>query len=243
MNVTTLTCEETEELLPAYMLGALDPAEMATVARHARGCLQHVDSLAAYEAVGDGLAASVPLIDPPAHLRARLLAGLGTRPAATRRAGRRERRVGWGWAAAALATVAAVVLGVWALSMRAQIDSQLALRQQFLDLARQPDAHMVALQADSGSSAKGVLIYASDRAAIWAVALPPLQSDQVFECWWLGSNQERVSGGSFRSAEGVGIWFVSMPEGAEDFHTIGITIEPDSGVSDPQGPRILAGEF
>jgi len=237
VDVRTLTCEELEELLPAYVLGALNPDETAAVARHMRGCGKHAESLDDYDAVVDGLSISVPQVDPPAHLRARLLASTAT----PRRV---ERRRAWlGWAVAGLAVVVAIVSGVWAVSLQSEKDEQIASRARLVELAGRPDAIMVPLSAPEGGASKGVLIYAGTDAAVWAVALPTLENNEVFECWWVGEDNDRVSGGAFRSVGGVGVWFIPAPMDAEEYHVLGITLEPKSGNSEPQGPQVLAGEF
>ena len=240
MEEATVTCEEIEELLPAYALGALSAEEAAAVARHLARCFGHAGSLDAYEAIGDGLAANVPMVSPPPQLRTRLLRSVAA-PPSTPLQGRRRSYVGW--AVAAALAVLVIVFGGWALSLQTQIDNQAALRARFLDLARRPDAHMVPLEAAEGSVAKGMLIYTDSEAAVWAVALPPLVGAEVFQCWWIDKDGQRVSGGSFVAGEGPGIWFIPMPGNAEDFDGIGITLEPDGNSADPRGPRILSGDL
>ena len=238
MEQEDLTCEEIEELLPAYVLGALSVGETAAVARHVQRCFGHVESLRAHAAVGDGLAAGVPMAVPPADLRARLLASVTKRFPAPRP---NERRARLAWAVVAAAAILAIVLGAWGLSLQRQIDNQAAQRVRFLELARRPEAHMIPLETAEGSMAKGVLIYTDSEAAVWAVALPRLEGAQVFQCWWIDQNGARVSGGAFVAGEGPGIWFIAMPGKPEDFRQIGITLEPDGSSAEPRGPRILSG--
>jgi len=240
VDVTALTCKELDELLPAYVLGALGADESAAVARHMRACDKHMESLEGYTAVVDGLSISGPLVDPPPHLRARLLASTAP-PRASRR--RVEPRAWLGWAVAAAAVVVAVVSGVWALSLQRQSDNLTALQAQLAELARRPDAHMIPLEATEGNAAKGVLIFAGSEAAVWAVALPPLESDEVFGCWWVGQDGKTESAGTFRSSSGGGVWFISMPEDIGDYRMFGITLEPERDTPEPQGPRLLAGDL
>ena len=241
VNDRRLTCEEIEEMLPEYVLGASSAGEAAAVAHHLRDCPQHAASLDGYQAVCDAVCASVPQTDPPAKLKARLMARIAA-PARSLRPASRNARIAW--ALAALATAAAIVLGVWGLSLRQQIDRQAAVRQQFLAISTQPDAHMVALKTEAaGQSAKGVLIYSGAQAAIWAVGLPSLQGDQVYQCWWIDHNNRRVRGTSFRPEGGSAIWLVPMPGDEADFHAVGITLEPNDGNLEPQGPRVMSAEF
>lgn len=71
-----MSCDEIEELLPEYVLGALSRSETVEVVRHLCNCLTHTTSLDKYEAVCLALCASVPIVNPPAHLKARLLASV-----------------------------------------------------------------------------------------------------------------------------------------------------------------------
>ena len=241
VNGRKLTCQETEELLPEYALGVLDASEAADVARHVHACSQHTESLNRYEAVGDGLCLSVPMMDPPAKLKARLMAKV-TPPA---RASRPVDRVArFGWAAAAIAAALAIAFGAWGLSLQRQINSQAAARNNLVALSTQPDAHMVALETEpAGGSAKGVIIYTASQAAVWAVGLPELEGDQVYQCWWLDGDGRRVSGGAFKAEGGIGVWLMPLPDDAENYHAIGITLEPNDHSTQPLGPKVMGGDF
>ena len=69
-----LPCEQCEELLPGYLLSALEAAEAAAVAEHLHTCDHCQTSLAAYETVVERLAQAVPPHEPPADLQQRLMA-------------------------------------------------------------------------------------------------------------------------------------------------------------------------
>jgi anti-sigma-K factor RskA len=78
-----LTCTEATELVPGFVLGALEPDEAAAVRAHLATCSavhQEVDDLGSTASV---LLESVPLVEPPPALRARLLgaAAAGQTPA------------------------------------------------------------------------------------------------------------------------------------------------------------------
>jgi anti-sigma factor RsiW len=75
-----LTCDQCEALLPGYLLSAVEVAEAAAVAEHVHTCDRCQASLVAYEAVCDRLAQAVPLHEPPADLRQRLMAAVTDTP-------------------------------------------------------------------------------------------------------------------------------------------------------------------
>lgn len=241
MAERALNCDEVEERLPEYALGALSAGEMVAVARHLAECRAHTTSLDAYEAVCAGLCASVPIVDPPGVLKTRLLAKVRGRPAAPQRAKRAAR---WSWAVAALAVVSMVALGAWGVSLQSEMNRRTAEFESLKALVEQADVRMVALDTTAdGGYAKGVLFLAGSQAAIWAVGLPELQSDQVYECWWIDSADRYVSGGTFRLGGGRATWRLRMPDNAQDYHAFRVTLEPDAAHAGPQGPRVLAAEF
>jgi len=70
----TLTCDEIRDLAPLFVTGALDPDEMDAVREHLAGCDDaHAEMLELGE-VATSLLETVEPADPPATLKARLLA-------------------------------------------------------------------------------------------------------------------------------------------------------------------------
>ncbi len=69
-----LTCDDVRDLAPAFVLGALDDAEMAEVRAHLASCAEaHAEVEQLGGAVGY-LAGSVDQVEPPESLKARILA-------------------------------------------------------------------------------------------------------------------------------------------------------------------------
>lgn len=236
-----LSCDETDELLPEYVLGALGASETADVARHLRTCGQHVASLNGYEAVCDGLCASVPMLEAPPQLKARLLARVARPAVAPKRADRTARL---GWAFAAVAAVLALVFGVWGASLQGRLSGSAASREKLVALAGQPGTRMLALDTTAaGGAAKGVLFLAQSQSAVWAVGLPRLEGDQVYQCWWIDSANQRVSGGTFKPDSDTATWFIPGPDNIKEYRGLGITLEPKGESLTPQGPRVMGSEF
>ncbi|NIR66502.1 MAG: hypothetical protein GWN61_19680, partial [candidate division Zixibacteria bacterium] len=76
-------CQEIEELLAAYALDALDVDEKAIVERHLDTCDSCPQVLADYQMVTEGLLFAVPVEEPSAQLRAKLLTRTAPRPEKT----------------------------------------------------------------------------------------------------------------------------------------------------------------
>ena len=69
-----LTCDEVREMAGAFVLGALEPSEDAAVRAHLASCGDAHDEIAELGGVLPALAASVPVVEPPAGLKARIMA-------------------------------------------------------------------------------------------------------------------------------------------------------------------------
>ncbi len=74
--------DEMREWSGLYIVGALAPDDRAAFEAHLAGCAECRAEVRALRMVGHALAAGVPLVDPPASLRERVLAA--TRPASVR---------------------------------------------------------------------------------------------------------------------------------------------------------------
>ena len=62
-----------EDDIPAFALGALEPEEALLVKEHLAHCPDCRAEVAAYQAVVGLLCYAIPLQEPPAHLRERIL--------------------------------------------------------------------------------------------------------------------------------------------------------------------------
>jgi anti-sigma-K factor RskA/putative zinc finger protein len=69
-----LTCDEVRDLAGSFVLDALDPDEAAAVREHLATCPEAHEEIAELGGVVPVLAASVPVVEPPAGLKARVLA-------------------------------------------------------------------------------------------------------------------------------------------------------------------------
>jgi len=79
-----LTCDVVRDLAPAYVLGALDADEQQAVADHLRTCPEAHEEMAELGGVVPYLAETLPQVEPPAGLRARILAAAADDLAARR---------------------------------------------------------------------------------------------------------------------------------------------------------------
>ncbi|HEY0577668.1 MAG TPA: anti-sigma factor [Pseudonocardia sp.] len=237
-------------LTGAYALDALDEFERRQFEAHlARcpDCAREVDELRATAA---RLAMAVAE-QPPDSLRHRVLAQVATtrqeppagRPVNTEPRGRAgDRRSGWAMrltaAAAAIATAAAVVLGVVTARTAAQRDfaqaelAQLRAEYQPLtQLAAAPDA-----RGGTGAGVGGgtVFVLASrelNKAVMVASDLPTPPDGRIYQAWLIGQGQPRSVGlmQPGVSATAPPLEFGGLAGAAK----VGLTIEPAGGSPAP----------
>ncbi len=258
-------CSELSDLAPAFVLGALAPAEMATVRAHLAEC---PEAHAEFEELGSvlpALLASVDQVEPSEALLGRILdaARADRTPAATPapspaldirsapiwldRLGLGEARRRPAWAALGIAAVLAVVL-LGSLDLQLQASNQeLAAYQRgvvaVIDAASRPGAQLAVLAAASPSSpAAGIAAVRPDgTVAIAMRGLAPTSGAQVYEAWLVGPDAKPVPIGGFQvGASGSGT-LVATNATPSPGVTVALTLEPGPGATAPTLPLIAKG--
>jgi len=118
-----MNCDEIEELLAAYAIGALSTKEAGQARAHLASCRRHDEALAGLRATVDALALAAPEREPPTALRARVLGAFerevtSAPPAVVQMRPTARRwfappRPAFAWLAAAVLLLAVVGLGAW----------------------------------------------------------------------------------------------------------------------------------
>lgn len=171
-----------------------------------------------------------------------------------------EKRTGRGaiWRiTTAVAVVAAILIGVYAGSLRGQLDtmqqqlamnnSQIGSLQQQIVAASMPSQGLRVNEAVKLSpAAKDIVaqglatIVIDDKGThllVQADNLPKLEGTQAFQVWLIKGNIKQ-SAGTFLTRGGNGAMYYTFKP--EDYDTIAITLEPDGTGDQPRGPVILA---
>ena len=258
------SCAEATELAPAFVLGALTDAEMASVRSHLAACQNAHAEFAEMGSVAPALLESVPVVEAPA--------GLGDRIMTTARAQQAEaerkilplprpaaeielastRRLRWsrlGWAAlAAAAVIAIVVLGANYVQQRNQIEQLSAYRDAVAGVidraaAGGPVAVLVNQQATTGaSSPSGIAAVGSDGSVAVAMRdLIPTSGAQVYELWMIGSDGAPQALGSFTVTVSGSGGTVTAATPVTAGVTLAVTREPHPGMTTPTLPIVVAG--
>jgi anti-sigma-K factor RskA len=114
--------DDLRELVALYALDALPDAERAAVERHLDVCPECTGELAAFRAAAAELAYTAPARTAPAALRTRVLAAIDREASATPVPAAAPRPAWNPWWLAAAAILAAVLVGGYALALRAHVN-------------------------------------------------------------------------------------------------------------------------
>jgi anti-sigma-K factor RskA len=233
--------EEIEKAVAAYVLDACEDDERAMVSAHVEGCPSCRELLHRLTQAADALPLAVDEVRPPARLRERILAaaeasargeeapparviplpGLSGLAAASRR-----RR--FSWAAAAVAVLAAGVVGlsVWNVTLQQQAPSHYALHGT---------GSMAGVKADVAAYRSGVDV-------VSLVGLPQA-SGGVYQVWLIDAAGRTVPGPVFTPAAD-GTAHVAVQRSPGDVREIAVTRETGpAGAQTPSQKPELAGQI
>jgi hypothetical protein len=229
--------DQIRELLEAYALGVLEPAEQAAVEEHLPGCESCRRLAADYaivaEALPAALAAATPSQPDPA-LRAHLL----------RRLGRPRLRVRVSTAAAALALAVAVALLAWTTQLNQTLATERALYAQLagqqeivFEVVDSPEATRVVLRPPvPGSTAYGKVFTTPDLPFVVAMAgrLPTPPAGQLYHLWLERDGATVLAGTLPVTGQGFGALVYVDRRNGPVFQSAQITLQP-TGAAEPAG--------
>lgn len=242
--------EHVVDLLPGYVLDALNEEDNLTVIRHLPRCVSCRNELSSYEKTINHLAMAAPLHTPPPDLKAKVVLKV------TRESMRHFESTGskssksnfrdvvrsiytrpFGWVVSGLILLVVLFLGV----------NNLLLWQRVNDLqARLPSRDLRVVQLEGTLNAPQavgyLMVFKNEAYGTLAVENAPiLQPDQQYQIWLI-QNGQRTSGGVFSVDEnGYGTLGISVTQPLENYQSFGITIEPVGGSVAPTGQRVMQG--
>jgi anti-sigma-K factor RskA len=200
------------ELSAAYALDALDADEREEFEGHLAHCEECRSTVAAFHDTAASLAHGVDAAEPPPALRGRIL-----EQARQERGNVVPLRPRWALrvstAAAAIAAIAALALGIWAASLHDQLGGR-------------PEA--VKLTGASGQ----LVVTPEGQGALLVRNLPAAPAGKTYEAWVIEGGKPKPAG-TFAGG-GVQMAFAltrPVPSGA----TVAVTIEPAGGSEQPTG--------
>lgn len=241
-------------LIPAYVLGGLDPEEHVEFESWLETDPEAQTLLAEYQAVASHLVALAPVRPAPDHLQADLRRRLAAsrvqgeipvskpafaQPSRYRNLTRmwKRRAFRYGLAAAVLIIVALIVV----LVQQANRSKPYNAAHMFDEITAQAGAARFPLVPGEGQDAlRGELVVstAGDHAVIRVEQLPTLDAGQTFQLWLLDTGGTLRSGGLFQREGPDQPTYIMIPidKPISDYQRFGVSIEPAGGSPKPDGP-------
>jgi anti-sigma-K factor RskA len=222
-----MNCDELEQLLAAYAIGALSTDEAGRVSAHLASCRRHDEALADLRVTVDSLAIAPPEREPSPALRARVLAAIAAEPSATQPVVVPMRPRRWfappqptfAWAAAAVLLLAVVGLGAW---------------NAVLQLGGDEDGGPVTATLE-GSAGRAELVYLADRdLAVFDVDLSDPPPGREYQAWGIHETGP-VSLGLLPNSGTI-----ALRGDLTGATAVAVTIEPKGGSDQPTTDPVMA---
>ena len=230
---------EAHELIAGYALDALEPADRARAKELLERSEEAREELRSLTETSAAMATAVSGPAPPAGLRERILesARADRQTVVPLESRRRPRLAPVLGAAAAIAAVVAVALGIWGLSVSSDLDeSRAALAQARAAAAvlASPDARTVGLSQGDGS-----LVVSGTDAVLVLNRMEGAPAGKTWEVWVL-DGKTPVRAGLFAGGQARDVVPVegSVGPGAR----VLVTLEPSGGVDAPTSSPVVASD-
>ncbi len=249
-----MTCQDpVQELLEAYVLGALDAAEQERVERHLQDCHDCQRLVNEYAEVASKLpqalaaATKLPL---PSEIKTRLLQTLAAErasaPARNTPLGWRPRLVSWG-----LAILLAFSLA-WGFQLNVALAQERALRSEFANLVDQQEIVLEVIDSSkttkaflratsSDSNSYGKLFTRSDFEEVVAMAgrLPVPPAGQAYHLWVTEEGKTYLAGTMKVNDKGFGLLVFTADQPGPVYEAAQLILQPSDSTS-PVGTPIIA---
>jgi anti-sigma-K factor RskA len=219
-----MTCEELRDEYEAYSLGIVEGPERAGIAEHlARNCPACLSGVRRAMATVMAVSGTVPLVEPPKHLRNRVI-GMVERE--------NKRRVFvfvLPWAVSAAMVI--ILLGV-VFSAR-QPNSDTAKLEQALAILNDPAAREVTF-GETAQPSRGRLFVSGAKGVVLIVSsLPTIEANKTFQLWAIPAKGNPVPSGTFRGDANSTAVYVRPGPVQTDTAALALTVEPEGGSPQP----------
>ncbi|MDE3194716.1 MAG: anti-sigma factor [Acidobacteriota bacterium] len=212
-----MTCEELRQDYGAYALGVSGDPERIEISEHlsrncpvcAPGVRRSLETVAA-------LSGGVKIVDPPARLRARVIALV--QPAGQKR----------NWTAILIPWAVAVTLAIAFVAVRPARDT--SKMDAALSILNDPETKDVSFGVPS---AKGRVFVSPGKGVVFMAAnLPAIASGKTFELWVIPASGKPIPAGTFRSQPDASAIYV-RPGPVTNAAAVAVTVEPEGGSPQP----------
>ncbi len=248
---TRLTCDQTQDLLGAFVLDSLDQGQEIEVRSHLESCPACREEAEELRATAMSIGEVVEPVAPPAQLRERIMREIQrpklepvAAPAEPVRAWWARPRAAWG--VAAVAAMLMLAAGGWGLSEHFSAPgatSNGTLAATALNpvdrLIASGQAQVVPLSPTSDTAAKAALVTDQATGATYLLlsGVPALHSDQAYTLWYMALQNGSLKAVAVGDMTRPGAY--RMPRSPRGFSKIAITREPAPHDTVPRGPVLM----
>jgi anti-sigma-K factor RskA len=239
-----VTCEEVQQLLPSYVTGMLDADQAAAVRAHLdSGCVACLAALRETEGSLELFAESLPPMNPPPRIKAKLMAAVGGTNLQQATPLRSDRFLRYAMAASIV-----ILLGAGCLLLMANREMTGALAEhetqirQLNNLLDASKLSLVELTAQK-SLAHGHVLYdaAGGTWRVYIFNLDPPPANRVYELWAITTDNKKIPAGTFTvDSHGDAVCSGTAPP---NLSAAAVTDEPPSGSLSPTGSIQLSGKL
>lgn len=246
-------CETIIDLIPAYVIGALDPLERTLVERLLPECPEAQAELVKYQTLGDAMLFAVPQIIPPPALGMSIAQAIAQTDS-SRALPRQHSLRRWLLAAAVFLLLASNIywLVQWQFlrdelaALEARVDNETTLLRA-LGSDGLNEIDFISANADESVGRLSWVTGQNTNTWIaWFVAdkLPSLPDDAVYQLWLINDDSSPISAGVFRpNTTGQAALVFQINEPLSRFQAFGVTIEPAGGSEKPTSDILLQSSF
>jgi anti-sigma factor RsiW len=227
------------ELTAGYALDALDPEERRAYEAHLVGCAHCQDELESFWQTTEALAVAASGPEPGPALRERILAGARAEPqVVVPFEPRRRSRLPVLGAAAAVAAVIVLAVGLWASQISSELDdARSALERERAAAAVLADPSSSTISLETG---EGRLVVGPDgRAVLVLDGLDPAPAGKTYELW-IVEGDNAAPAGLFPGRDGLDV--VGLDGTVAPGNVVAVTIEDEGGVEVSANAPIVASE-
>jgi anti-sigma-K factor RskA len=260
--------DEFKEMIPTYVLSALDAVENRALSEHLSQCEDCQRELENWQATAALLSLDAKPLEPSPAVRERIMSAIradASQPAAESKSNvvqfkpssttpRRSFSPVWAIAAGILIFITAATLFLFWQENRtnnrkiAELEAQVKVAQTQLDQSKKivqlmmaPGARMNELAGTTQApAASAKLAYdKTGHAMLMANGLPPAPTGKKYQLWFIVGNQKMPGKVFSVDSSGAGMLEDQIPESARQSAVFAITLEPAPGVEVPTGPIYL----
>jgi hypothetical protein len=246
--INSVLSDETKQLAAGYVLDELELSEVAAFERMMLEDATLRQEVRELQLVMGGLAFDVPQLQPPTHLRAKVLqlADPNYELAAVP-----PKKIDWSKIIAIFAFITAAALAIDNLRLRQDLSlAQQQTPEMVANLLQRPNSKLIALTAQTTGTSGGTVLFTPGKwqeVVISVKNLPPLSAKQVYRLWLTLNNQQVIYCGEFRTDRQGN---ASQPINPPQVPPVGtkatglfVTVDRENAPVLPTGTRIISGEI